>query len=78
MPLQPIPTKKFKKFLKNQGLVYVRTEASHEIWDRPDDSLLRPVTFWGHKKEVPGLHIHTNLKTIGMTYKEFKKVISKL
>ena len=77
MGFKPIPTKKFKKFLKKQGCIYIRTEASHEIWDKKDDSLLRPITFWGHKKEVPGLHIHTSLQTLGITYKEFMKIIKK-
>jgi hypothetical protein len=43
MGIKPVPTARLKKWLKLRGLVYKRTEASHEIWDYPGDSLLRPV-----------------------------------
>ena len=73
MGYKPISTDKWKKWLKYRGLVYKRTEASHEIWDYPDGNiLLRPVVFRGAKKEVP---IHTNLVTLGIDYKTFQKEI---
>ncbi len=61
--------------MKSRGLIYVRTESSHEIWDRLDDSLLRPVTFRGAEKYIPGIHIHTNLITLGLTNKDFDDFI---
>lgn len=78
MGYKPIPTAKWIKWLKKHGLVYKRTEASHEIWDYPDDSLLRPVVFRGAEKEVPGCHIHTNLTTLNIDYKTFQKEIQSL
>lgn len=75
MGFKPIPTAKWKKWLKSLGLEYKRTEGSHEVWDYPDDSLLRPVVFRGAKKEIPGCHIHTNLQTLGIDYKTFSKQI---
>lgn len=51
MGFKPIPTAKWKKWLKSLGLEYKRTEGSHEVWDYPDDSLLRPVVFRGPKKK---------------------------
>ncbi|HRN72625.1 MAG TPA: hypothetical protein PLM81_05830 [Ginsengibacter sp.] len=78
MGFKPIPTSKWKKWLKYHGLEYKRTEASHEVWDYPDDSLLRPVIFRGAKKEVPGFHIYTNLQTLGVDYKTFQKEIQKM
>jgi predicted RNA binding protein YcfA (HicA-like mRNA interferase family) len=45
MSRKPVPTKKFIKFLKKMGLEYKRTKGSHEIWDKKDGSLLRPVVF---------------------------------
>ena len=78
MGFKPLPTAKWKKWLKYRGLVYKRTEASHEIWDYPDDSLLRPITFRGAKKEIPGFHINTNLQTLGIDYKTFQKEIKKV
>lgn len=78
MGIKPIPTSKWKKWLKLRGLVYKRTEASHEIWDYPDDSLLRPIVFRGARKDIPGFHIHTNLETLGVDYKTFQKEIQSL
>ncbi len=78
MGFKPVQTKKFRKWLKRRGLVYKRTTASHEIWDYPDDSLWRPVTFRGAKNEIPGTHIHTNLQTLGITYAEFEKEIKEI
>jgi hypothetical protein len=78
MSYKPIQTKKFKKFLKNRGLVYIRNHGDHEIWDYLDNSiLLKPVTFIGCDKEIPAFHIRTNLKTLNIKYSEFEKEISK-
>jgi predicted RNA binding protein YcfA (HicA-like mRNA interferase family) len=76
--MKPIQTAKFKTFLSHIGLVYKRTKGDHEIWDRPDDSLPRPVTFITNEKDVPPFHIKTNLKTIGMTTQEFNRIIQAL
>lgn len=70
-----IPLKKWKKFLKSLGLKHIRTESSHEIWDK--EGLLRPVTVDKNYPDVPELHIHTSLKTLGITTKEFKELIKK-
>lgn len=78
MGFKPIPTAKWKKWLKFRGLVYIRTHASHEIWDYPNDSLIRPVIFRGAKKETPGFHIQTNLETLGIDYKTFQKEIQNM
>jgi predicted RNA binding protein YcfA (HicA-like mRNA interferase family) len=50
--IRPIKTQTFRKFLQHIGLVFVRIEGDHEIWDRPGVSLLRPVTFITNEKEV--------------------------
>lgn len=78
MGYKPIPTTKWKKWLKKRGLVYKRTEASHEVWDYPDDSLPRPIIFRGAKKEIPAFHIHTNLSTLGVDYDTSKKEMQKI
>jgi hypothetical protein len=77
MGLKPIPADKWRKWLRSRGLEYKRTAASHEIWDYPDDSLLRPVVFRTTKKEIPGFHIHTNLQTLNIDSKTFLKEIQK-
>jgi len=78
MSFKPVPTKKFKKFLKEKGLVCIRTSGDHEYWDRPDDSLPRPITIIGCDKEIPAFHIKTNLKNLGIDYSDFEEEISKL
>lgn len=79
MTYKPISTKKFKKFLKKKGLKHLRSRGDHEIWDYPNKSkLLRPITFIGCEKEIPALHINTNLKTLDMTYPEFEKELNKV
>jgi len=79
MTYKPIPTKKFKKFLKKLGLRHLRDNGDHEIWDYPDgSSLLRPVTIIGCEKEIPAFHIDTNLKTLNMTYEEFLSYMNKI
>ncbi len=79
MTFKPIPTKKFKKFLSKKGLVYIRTKGDHEIWDFPFNSaLLRPVIFIGCEKEIPSLHIKTNLKTLDITFNDFLDELNNL
>jgi predicted RNA binding protein YcfA (HicA-like mRNA interferase family) len=73
--MKPIPTRKWKKFLKKLGLEYKRTKGSHEIWDYPDDSLLRPVTFRSTEKDIPVIHIKTNLFTPGISDEDFEKAV---
>jgi len=76
--VKSIPLKKFKAFLKSIGLVHIRTKSSHEIWDKKDDSLLRPVIVDNNYPDVPPTHIKTNLKTLGISNKEFDELIKKL
>ena len=78
MGYKSVPTNKFIKWLKYRGLVYKRTKGSHDIWDYPDNSLSRPVTIRGAKKEIPGCHIHTNLRTLGVSYETFTKELNAL
>jgi hypothetical protein len=78
MGVKPIPTRTFKKFLKYVGCEYIRTEGGHEIWDKKDDSLLRPITLQTKNKDVPILHIHTSLENLGITKKEFGDILKKL
>jgi predicted RNA binding protein YcfA (HicA-like mRNA interferase family) len=79
MTFKPVPTKKFKKVLKKLGLKHIRDHGDHEIWDYPEDGkLLRPVTIIGCDKTIPALHIQTNLKTLGLSYKEFQDKLDKV
>jgi len=79
MTYKPVSTKIFKKFLRATGLKHQRTSGDHEIWDYPNKSdLLRPVTFIGCDKNIPALHVNTNLKTLGIKRKDFDEIISNL
>ncbi len=77
MGIKQIPTKKFIKFLKSLGLVYIRTEASHDVYDHPKNPLNRPVIVRTKNKDIPVLHIHTNLKTIGIDKSVFEEWLKK-
>ncbi len=81
MGYKPIPTKNFIKWLKKNGIVYIRSESSHDIYDYPEGSkktLLRPVVIRSSDKDIPPHHIHTNLKTLDIDYKTFEKEIKKI
>lgn len=80
MGIKPVDTDKFVAYLKSLGLVYIRTESSHDLFDYPDGKakLDRPVSIRINKdKQIPILHIHTNLSTIGKTHKNFEDWLKK-
>ncbi len=69
----------FKKYLKSKGLHLVKTEGGHEKWDmKTAPHLDRPIIFRTTGKDIPLLHIQTNLKTLDVTTKDFLEAISKL
>ena len=76
--MKTIPIKLWKKYLKSKGLRHIRTKLSHEIWDIPGGSLLRPITVDKNYKDVPITHIHTSLKTLEISKKDFWNEIEKL
>ncbi|MGD1046186.1 MAG: hypothetical protein ABR936_12835 [Bacteroidota bacterium] len=78
MGIKAIPAKLFREFLKSIGCEYKRTKGDHEIWDKKDGSLLRPIVFKTSKKEIPLRHIHTNLITLEMSHQEFEDRIKKM
>lgn len=59
-------------FLAFCGLVYKRTKASHDIYDKPDNSLPRSIPVRPSKDDqVPMLHMQTTLQTLGLQMKDF-------
>lgn len=74
--LVPVSVKKWRKFLKNEGLHYVRTSSSHEIWNA-DPELRRPVTFRNTDKDIPVFIIGKCLETMGISRDEFLEKISR-
>lgn len=73
-----IPLKKYKLFLKSIGLKHIRSQSSHEIWDYEEKPLLRPITVDNNYPDVPILHIHTSLKSLGISKKEFEEAIKNI
>jgi predicted RNA binding protein YcfA (HicA-like mRNA interferase family) len=70
-----IPYKKWIRFLKSLGLKHIRTDSSHEIYDYPEKPMIRPVTVDKNYPDVPLTHIHTTLKTLGISKKEFMEMM---
>jgi len=77
MGLKQIQTKVFLQYLKYLGLVFVRKDGwNHDLYDYPDGhpngKLLRMVAVRTNYKEIPILHIHTNLMAIGKDKEDFE------
>jgi hypothetical protein len=78
MGVKQIPTYKFVRWLESIGLKYERTASSHDHYNYPErhpKRLTRCITVRTKYKEVPMLHIHTNLKTLGISKADFEKQI---
>jgi len=75
MGIKQIETALFIEYLQSLGLVCIRNESSHFVFDNPPDKpqLERPIIVRTKHKEIPVLHIHTNLATLGVSHKEFEK-----
>jgi|GEM_PF-1516436 len=68
--MKSIPYQQYVALLKVLGLVHIRTEASHQHWDFPAGSgkaLLRTITIRDKDKDIPMLHMHTNLMTLELS-----------
>ena len=81
--MKSIPFAQFVALLKLLGLVHVRTEASHQHWDFPADAgrkLLRHLIIRDKDKDIPVLHMHTNLVTLELsgvvTRGEFNRMLA--
>lgn len=81
--MKSIPFAQYVALLKLLGLEYVRTVGSHQHWDFPKGSgkaLLRTLTLRDKDKDIPVLHMLTNLATpelSGVTTKaEFEQLLA--
>lgn len=72
---KPIKRSKFEKFLEFIGCTYQRTKGDHLIYSKP--GLKRSIVFTT-AKEIPAFHIRTNLRTLNMSYEEFKDILKKI
>jgi len=81
--VKSIPYQQFVALLRTLGLVLVRTEASHQHWDFPAHAgkkLLRHLIIRDKDKDIPVLHMHTNLTTLELsgvvTRAEFNRMMA--
>jgi len=77
MGVKPIETKLFIEFLKSLGLVFIRKDQNHhDLYDYPDGhekgKLKRPLSVRTNYKDIPILHIHTNLQNAGVKKSDFE------
>ncbi len=78
MGIKQIPVNKFIKWLESKGLRYIRTTASHDHYNYPENDprrLTRNIVVRTKDKDIPQFHLHTNLQTIGITKSQFEQEI---
>ena len=73
--LHPIKTRVYRKFLKELKWNFKRIKGDHEIWYKKD--VEKEVVFITNDKEVKPFIIQQNNKTLGISDKEFLKLIKK-
>jgi hypothetical protein len=79
MGIKVIPIKRFVRWLESKGLIHMRTDSSHDHYNYPERDprrLTRNIVIRSKKdKDIPILHIHTNLRTLGISHTQFEKEI---
>jgi hypothetical protein len=70
---RPVKTKDWIAFLLFCGCKYLRTTASHDHYKCPN--CFRTITHREKDKEIPAMHLRTNLFTMGKTIDELYKWI---
>jgi len=66
---KPVKTKDWIRFLVYKNCVKKRHKGtSHEHWKCPN--CFRTIVFRTKDKEIPPLHLKTNLESLGMTLKD--------
>ncbi len=76
MGIKPVPAKVFIQFFKSRGIIYIRALQAM-IYLISQNPLSRPVVVRMKYKDMPLLHIHTTLETIGVSKKEFEEWLKK-
>lgn len=64
---RPVKTKYWIAFLLAHSCKYIRTKASHSHYKCPN--CWRTITYREKDKEIPAMHLRTNLKTLGKDLK---------
>ena len=73
MSHRPVKISLWVRFLESKGCKYVSTKASHDKYKCP--GCTRSIIHRENDKDIPALHIHTNLKSMGIDKNEFWKWI---
>ena len=74
-PYHPIKTKIWIAFLEAHQCRYLRTRSSHTHYKCPN--CIRTIVFRETSKEIPVLHLKTNLKTLGKSLEYLYEWIEK-
>jgi hypothetical protein len=69
-----ISVARYRRILIALGLEYIRTKDGYEIWNKK--GLLRNVVFQNHEEPVPEDIVLNNLRTIGITKKDFDEILA--
>jgi len=72
--IAPVHYRKLEKVFKNKGFVYVRTKGDHLVYTKKgiDRPIIIPVY-----REIPEFIILRNLKTAGISRKEYLELLAK-
>lgn len=70
--ITPVHYKKLAKVFEKIGFVHTRTKGDHLIYNKP--GILRPIVIPLYKA-IPEFIILKNLKTAGITRKEYLKLL---
>lgn len=73
--LTPVHYRKLAKVFEKKGFVYVRTRGDHLIYEK--EGLIRPIVIPMYK-EIPEFIVLGNLKTAGITRKEYLKTLREI
>lgn len=73
-----IKTKKFIKWLKNKGFIFISQKGAHQKWNYPNNPLNRPVIIKSNLDDIPIDHNTTNLQTLGIDKKTFLSEINQI
>lgn len=73
--ITPVDWRRFERFVASLGCTFVRINGDHHIWEKP--GIPRPVVVPRYRA-IPPYIIKTNLRTLGISTKEYLRLIEKL
>lgn len=73
--ITPIHYRKLAKVFEKKGFIYLRTEGDHLIYDK--EGIVRPIVIPKYR-QIPEFIILNNLKTAGITRKEYFELLRKI